>query len=216
MASTSGLFISRRPKKPSKLPLDARHEIAERLASGLRQFTISVIGDESTGRRTLIRRFLNMNGGPFQRPESRGDGKRDIFVDLKDRPYLFLRGTVCLHTSILNLQELDFEAILETVANLDSFVVIFDVGRSITFLTAIHCMVKITELLRHNAPEFILVGNKIDLPQREVLEDRGREVAETCGAEHYYECSALMNVNMDAVLDATLITALDLSMVLPS
>ncbi|CAL1295801.1 unnamed protein product [Larinioides sclopetarius] len=211
---SSSMSISMREEKSPK-KLDFMRDLAKSKIFTLKPLAVCVIGDEETGRRTLIRRFLNMDDGPFQHPENREDTTRNFMVNLTDRPNVIGRGYVYLYTFIFNLQKLDFETIFEKVGCSKTFLVIFDVGRGSTLHTAIHCLVKITETLRRRTPEFILVGNKVDLPQREVSAERGREIAEMFKAERYYECSALMNINMNAVLDAVLVMALDQFIPLP-
>ncbi|GBN39341.1 hypothetical protein AVEN_110115-1 [Araneus ventricosus] len=204
MASTSYRSIYRK-RKPPPDPVNLRREIVSREETKLKRRFVCVVGDEGTGRHTLVHRFLTMSSDASQEPENRRGRTSYILTNLSERPHIRRPRAVHLHVFIFNFQELDLETIHHIVGQVNSCIVIFDVGRSITFHTAIHCMIKITELLRSKAPRFILVGNKIDLHQREISADSGRRVARICSAQRYYDCSAQMNVNMDAVFDALLI-----------
>ncbi|KAF8765132.1 hypothetical protein HNY73_023125 [Argiope bruennichi] len=204
---TSRRQISRRQKNSSSLP-DLRHTITQKIVGRLRHECVALIGDEGTGRNTLVRRFLNMSAGPFLHPEHGRYRSRSVLVDLSERPSIGDNETVNLIVFIFNFQELDFATFYYIISHLRSCAVIFDIGRSGTFYIAVHSMVKIAGLSGRSGPRYILVGNKIDLQWYEISPAFAENVAEAYGAQRYYGCSALRNINMDRVLDAILLMAL--------
>ncbi|CAL1261130.1 unnamed protein product [Larinioides sclopetarius] len=199
------IFISRREKKP-QFEANLRKRIVTRKATRLRSEKIGVIGAETTGRNTLVRRFLNMSEAPFETPEDKRYKHRSVLVDLSERPAIRQDEIVKLEVYILNARARSYDEIGQFIPDLKTIAMIFDVTFERTVNIAISCMQRLRDQMHPPHPPFIMICNKIDLLRtRNACRDI-RERARNSGAQQYYECSALMNMNMDSVLDAILLS----------
>jgi len=78
-------------------------------------------------------------------------------------------------------------------------VVIFDVTNKETFNRATKWTKELNEFAEGN-PKIVLVGNKIDLPNREVSNDEAIQLAQQCNCK-FFEVSALLGKNVNEVFN---------------
>lgn len=201
---TEGHFFPRREKKRRFDESNLRKLIVARRAARLRCENVGIIGAENTGRNTLVRRFLHMSEGPFVTPQDRKYSRRNVFVELLERPTFGIDQTVKLDFYILNARERNYDSFGRYIPNLRSIAFIFDVSFERTLNVATSCINRIRQEYVSAPSRFIILGNKIDLDVSSNAMRYIRRQAHGSGAERFYQCSALENINMDSVLDAIL------------
>ncbi|KAG9395119.1 Small GTPase superfamily [Carpediemonas membranifera] len=160
----------------------------------LQRFKVVFLGDQATGKTSIVQRFLN---NTFAGDQENGYAPT-VGID-------FITKTIFLEDRTVRLQLWDtagmerFRALVPTYIRDSSIaIVVFDLTDRRSFLSIPHWMGEI-ERERGGDIATFLVGNKLDLESaRAVSEEEGQQEAEKHGAS-YVETSAKTGANIKAL-----------------
>ena len=84
--------------------------------------------------------------------------------------------------------------------NADGAIIVYDCTKKETFEGAVKWINELSDILEENKPRLILVGNKIDLPEKKISTEDGNELAQKYNA-NFIEVSALSGSGIDNIFE---------------
>lgn len=151
------------------------------------KYNIVLMGDPYCGKTSIIERYTTGRYGPcYIQTLATEFAKKEVCVD----------GTHLKMYIFDTAGQKDMETIIRSIyRNAQGILIVFDVSRRKT-LEHIHFWMDLVQLNCDTLPEILLLGNKVDLEQREVTTQDAETIAESYGIR-FLEVSAKKNLNID-------------------
>lgn len=154
----------------------------------MKTIKISILGDSSTGKTSLISRYKNNNFDEFE--------TSTIGVEFSPKKIIIDNEEIKLHIWDLSGQEKFRSITTSYYRNCHGIIVAFDITNLESFKNLNKILLDVYKFSEPNTC-IVLVGNKCDLiEKRKVPYDKAKKFANDLGID-YYETSAKDNINID-------------------
>lgn len=154
----------------------------------MKTIKISILGDSSTGKTSLISRYKNDNFDDLE--------TSTIGVEFTPKKIIIDNEEIKLHIWDLSGQEKFRSITTSYYRNCHGIIITFDITNSDSFKNLNKILMDVYKFSDPNTC-IVLVGNKCDLfEKRKIGYDRAKKFADDMGIE-YYETSSKENINVD-------------------
>ena len=157
-----------------------------------KKFNISILGESYVGKTSLVD---ILTGFTFNESKIATIGIEHSFLNKKieGENYRFQIFDTAGQEKYQSLS-------VSTIQIADGYVLVFDVGRKKTLELINDWIKSINECVEVNQKAIILIGNKIDIKNREVSEEEGKKFAQSKNYK-YFETSAKENKGVEKAFD---------------
>lgn len=161
---------------------------------------IVLIGDSGVGKSNLYSRYFN-NRFEENFISTIGMDRQSKIINYNNKLYK-------VNLSDTAGQERFRSLPIKYYQNADGALLVFDVSKEQSFLNINNWMEDLNKNSRNIKKSLFLIGNKIDLPKREVNYEKGKKLADELNLK-YYEMSCKINLNIYEVISRLIVDCIN-------